>query len=607
MIREYLSEDAARAAALLLLRERGETGGGPRDLTAAEARRYAGDRAAYFREVLGMVVSAQQEQMLAEADQHPWVIIHSGNNIGKTFFAAATGVWWIHAVGSVPGDDGRPRGSKLLLPGPDHGTILSTIYTEMLAAAERAEARGFRVPGFRSDRSVNWKIRSDWKVEAFSPKREVKKKQSHGASGRHSEHLMALVEEGSGVAEALAVAVEGMCSGSDRHGNRNRILVMLNPTEPSGPYYDRRNRQGWRTLALSALDHPNVRERRAVVPGAISHQRIDDRVASECRDMGPAATVRPDILHQDFVYALPAPSQADGLGPRQDGIPGHPGAEPHVFRPTPIIIGQVLGQWPATSQHGLFDPAAIDRAMARWRETSAPDRDPDGLGLDIAQGGEDDTCAAPRWGEDGPELLRAWHEAETRCDDELKAKLRGDRRMRIGEVEHAPFSRSGVFTTEWAILRGWKDVPWIVDAGFGLQVIDPARDIYGMLVEGVSFGANPPERVPGEVICEDNVTAMYVRLSMLLDRDLIDLPPSSRLRDDLLVHKLTPVRKSIREAADGPLVKRDGWKLISKDEMRKLLGRSPDESDAVALACWPAPVKVDRYAPTEAFFFAWGR
>jgi len=526
-----------------------------------QRRRLAGDPWRYCRDVLRVRLSAQQEAVLEAIEQSDRVLVPSAANVGKTFLLAAYGLYRFDAVAALPDPDLglEEQGALVLLPGPDHATIYATVYGAMLEHAERAERAGWRLPGERSTKSVSWKVRPRWQIEPFSPRERVQQEVSPSALGRHHRNQVALIEEAQGVDERLFRAVEGMCSGAG-----NKIICAFNPTEPRGPVYARALAGGWTLLHLSALDHPNVRERRVVIPGAVDVRVLEQRIPVECQDLGPAQRVAPSPEHEDFCYALPPAGAADPA-PRTDGVPGHAAGEPRIYRPGPVFTAQVLGRWPRETASGLFDPAAVDAAMARWREGPQPDGLPDLVGVDVARYGEDETVAAARWGPEAESLLRATAPTERQWIA-LEVIPPGD----------------GVQTAR-ALSSRWPGAPSAVDEeGVGASVYDQLSRVLGFPAEAVSFAAAPRAPVPGEPYAANWRAQMYVRLSMLVRRGLVALPPDPLLREELLATEVEYVAKTVRVA--GGVERHPAVQLASKDELRRKLGRSPDRADAVVMA-----------------------
>lgn len=547
----------------------------------AHRRRYAGDPFAYLRDLFGYRLTPDQETALDLFERHDRVLLPSANNTGKSWLLAAYALYRFDAVAALPAEDLglEEQGAQLLLPGPDHATIYSTIYSAILEHANIAERRGFVMPGRRSENSVLWRVRPRWFFEAFSPDVKIGQEVSHAASGRHHRNQLAIIEEGQGVSEPVWSATEGMCS-----GDGNKIISAFNPTEPIGPAYKRAKGAGYKLFAMSALRHPNVLQRNAAMPDAISFKVVDMRVENECRDMGRASEIVPDANEMDFVYARP-PKDGSERGGREDGVPGHPDGEPRVYRPGPRFTAQVLGMWPRSTRASLFNVRALEEAMERWEPHKALPPMPDCVGLDPAREGDDTSTYAPRWGAHAEELLRAFAEA-VKAGPAAVETIRRERRQYIGEFVTAP-SGDGPSVAMHVMRRFALSTFAIDETGVGASVLDHMVRVLGARATGVSFAATPLPPTPGEVYSENMRTMLYVRASLLVAAGLVDVPNDPRLREELLAHETLP-RARVVTVTDSSGVDRKERKesvlLIEKDEIKKRIGRSPDRSDAFVLA-----------------------
>jgi hypothetical protein len=550
----------------------------------------------YIHDILGWELSQQENDVLDALVKHSRVLVPSANNCGKTFTLAAYGIYRFDAVAALedPNTGDREQGARILLPGPDHDTVFQTLYSEMLTHARRAESRGHLMPGERSDRSVLWQVRPKWNMEAFSPPARVQEQVTHKASGRHHRNQVALIEEGQGVPEPVWRAAEGMCSAAG-----NQIISTFNPTEPIGPAYMRARTGAYHVQHLSAFDHPNVIERKLVIPPAVDFKVVDARVRVDCRDRGPFPGTPIEPEHHDFVYALAEPNARE-VGARSDGYRGHPHGKLRVYRPGGTFTAQVLGQWPQSAEDSLFNPAAIDASMARWRESQDPTTPPDRVGVDVAREGKDDAAAAPSWGATAESILRAWFDAELRGPLAM-ANIRVNRRIRIGEIRVLP-KGDGVDIARH-LIQLFPRSPFNVDeTGVGSSPLDHLRRVLHRDVFGVAFGsAATPPITDAEPWSENLRTQLYVRLALLVNRGLVDLPDSPTLREELLAHSLHHGDKTFErlDRRTNQTVKErvPSVALLPKDKIKKLIGRSPDLAEACVLSVFgrpPVPVGVSQ-------------
>jgi hypothetical protein len=321
---------------------------------------------------------------------------------------------------------------------------------------------------------------------------------------------------------------------------------------------------------------------------------VDERVRKECQDRGPASATPLDEERGDFVYALPPSLDSEELGPREDGVPGHPNGTVRVYRPSPSFTAQVRGRWPTTSEHSLFDPGAWDAAVARWEESHDPEAAPDQVGVDVAREGGDDTVAAPLWGEAAATLLQAYVDAQDAGHERVE-ELKASRRARIGElVVVAP--GDGVSVAQALDLR-FPLSPFNVDeVGVGGSPLDHLRRVLGRQVAGFSGAAVGSPQVAGTPLCENLRTSAYVFAARMVKLGLVDVPSDPLLREEVLAHLVEHKSRTVEEGFRK--VRKPSVLLVSKSEVKKTLGRSPDRADAFVIALWApeksSPAKVVR-------------
>lgn len=483
----------------------------------------------------------------------------------NTHLLAAVGVWWMDAVGAQPNEEGREQGALWIMTAPDASTVDSTIWARALEHMTRAERNGYRMPGWFSDKSVLWRVRAeDWFIEKLSPPKRVGQEQQHGAAGRHHANLLITIDEGPGVDAARYRAAEGMASGLN-----NKIIVAGNPTELSGPFVEKAESGEYVVIRIGAFTHPNVVERREVIPGgAINHKTTDVRVKTWCFDRGEFSDGNlPDPKFHDFLYRLhpdvgterassmaePRPAtdvlDVDGL---EYHVLGHADAPIHVFRPDSRFLPTVLGEFPLERSGGLFPTAYIDRAFEDWLKFSKTadfrelERQPySKVGVDPAEEGGDSPMVAPLWKRGGKYV----------CD-----RIRDVPRGLDYEIAGHAFQRGG------------RAPLYVVDSiGVGSGVATRLDTDWGCRVERfkASEGAYNDEDA-GEPEFANKRAAAYWRASILLKERKIMMPPDSELKEELRAHGY--------ENRGGKIL------ITPKKAIRKILGRSPDKCDSLIMA-----------------------
>jgi hypothetical protein len=214
-----------------------------------------------------------------------------------------------------------------------------------------------------------------------------------------------------------------------------------------------------------------------------------------------------------------------------------------------VYRNRVLGEFAASEESGLIALSWIEAANDRWLalEESGEWGEFVGCGCDIARSGQDRSVLALRWGD----AIR-----------ELRRYARQNTMETTGRIAGVLEARGGVA---------------IVDViGIGAGVVDRLRE-EGRRVEAFNASEHADWRdASGELAFANKRSAAWWNLRELLDpaggRGLA-LPP-----DDLLTGDLTAPHW--RVTSGGKV------QVESKDEIRKRLGRSTDDGDAVVMAFW---------------------
>jgi hypothetical protein len=217
-----------------------------------------------------------------------------------------------------------------------------------------------------------------------------------------------------------------------------------------------------------------------------------------------------------------------------------------------LFANRVLGEFHSSDEDGVIPLAWVEAANERWRAWDDDGRPempgPRTVGVDVARSGSDKTVMALL---DGAVLTELRHSS---LEDTMQTTGRV-----IGIVTAHPDRRP------------------IVDViGIGAGVVDRLRE-QGVSVEAfnASEGTDRKDR-SGELGFTNTRSAAHWNLRELLDPAYgaeLALPPDDRLTGDLTAPHW-------RVMSGGRI------QVESKDEIRKRLGRSTDDGDAVVQATW---------------------
>ena len=212
-----------------------------------------------------------------------------------------------------------------------------------------------------------------------------------------------------------------------------------------------------------------------------------------------------------------------------------------------VYQNRVAGEFASSAEDTVISLASVERSNQRWLEhEDKNDWEPlSVVGLDVGRGG-DFSVFARRHGRAIKELQRN-HAADT---------------MQV----------TGILV---GILEGHPLVKAIVDVlGIGAGVVDRARENPACAARVIAFvagGATELKDEAGEMGFVNMRSAGWWNLRVLLNNDEIDLPPDDNLIGDLTAPHWKPV-------SGGKI------QVESKDDIKKRLGRSTDDGDAVMQA-----------------------
>ncbi len=208
----------------------------------------------FAREFLGVDLWSKQEEVLCALRDHRRVAVKAGNGLGKGFTAAVAVLWFLCSH----------QPATVLTTAPTARQVRHVLWRE-LRRLYRASACpvGGRILDTRlelaSDRFALGLSTDD--VDQFQ--------------GFHSPNMFIVVDEAEGVEETIYEAIDAVMT-----ADTSRLLLIGNPTSMTGTFRRafHEDRLLYHNITISALDSPNVREQRIVVPGLTTHEWVAERV-----------------------------------------------------------------------------------------------------------------------------------------------------------------------------------------------------------------------------------------------------------------------------------------------------------------------------------------
>jgi hypothetical protein len=196
----------------------------------------------FFEEILGCETWSRQRELILAVRDHDRVACRSAHGMGKTFTAARIAIWFLWCYG--------PTSCRVISTAPTWEGVRDLLWAEIHVALEQA-----RVPLGLVPNTTDLRLSADWFAKGMST--DVPER----FQGHHADHLMLIVDEASGVDEAIYRASMGFLT-----GGHAKVLLLGNPTRTKGTFYDafeldankKARKRPYYKIRLSMFDSPNI-------------------------------------------------------------------------------------------------------------------------------------------------------------------------------------------------------------------------------------------------------------------------------------------------------------------------------------------------------------
>lgn len=187
----------------------------------------------------------EREIMLALRD-HNEVSVRSCNASGKSYTAGSIVHWWL-----LGNED-----AVVITTAPTGRQVKEVLWREIKSACAGKNL-------YPKDAVLDVKINVSEKWFALGLSTDTPDQ----FQGFHSPHLLAVVDEASGIEPTIFEAIDGL--------KPEKILFLGNPMRTSGRFADSFKDVGVRKIAISAFDTPNVQAGRVVIPGLVAQEDVE--------------------------------------------------------------------------------------------------------------------------------------------------------------------------------------------------------------------------------------------------------------------------------------------------------------------------------------------
>lgn len=501
---------------------------------------YADDPVGFIRTELGDTLTPDLEQIALSMRDYPETVARSGNATGKTFIAARLALWFYKVF---------PGAKIFTTAAPPLSNLENLLWSEIGAVINKHPTvfAGDRVTHLHIERSAD-----EYLTGVTIPSAGTAEQREARFSGKHAPYMLFIVDEGDAVPPEVYRGIESCMS-----GGHARLLVLFNPRAATGPVYRKEASGEAHVVTLSALDHPNVVTGIESIKGAVTRDRTIQRINDWSRPLTPGE--EPDK------HCFTIPDYLVGVtGPRKTGG-DYPPLPAGIRKITDGRLSyMVLARYPAQASNQLISEEWTSAARARYDAYLAlfGERPPKGvrarMGLDVAELGDDANAACFRYG-GWVAPYQVWNGV-----DVLETAKRAAVIYTLRNIGHIFVDANGVGAG--------------VPPGIRNELRQRKVKNYGSVAVGVKTQQSPTKQPDdGEFQILRDQLWWSVREWLRLDPGAM-LPPDDELIEELLAATYEQVGRFI--------------KVMKKDDMRKVLGRSPDRADALCLTFAPDPPTV---------------
>lgn len=471
-----------------------------------------------------------QEQIIKSVFTYKHTAVKTCNAVGKTFIAAVIVVTFLMLF----------PGSVVVTTAPTWRQVTDVLWREIATTVKRAKYKLTENEVTQAGLSLD----TDWFAVGLSTKRP------ENFFGYHADYILVVVDEAGGVEEPIFKGVAAITPNANA-----RVLLIGNPTEPSGTFYDAFTKPelGYNRFTVSAFETPNFK----------------DAGIHDLNDLLNLFTPPQGVKQADWTKKVNEEIEPK-MNPTYRGLiaPSVVYARYHEWGvDSSAWQSLILGEFPTQADQALIPTNLVTMAMNMYGMDDTTGKTyaeitgweiPDGplvMGQDMARFGSDSNVATPRRG--------GWVDKQV-VWNKVDLMTSADRILDLID----PYDRDTVVNID--------------DTGNGGGTTDRLRQIssqsfasgkpaHQYTLNAYNFGSKDFMNDSDKEKFYDITSWMYWNLRAQFFNKKIALHYDKELFDELVGRRWMIVGKKI--------------KVESKDDYKKRTGgKSPDKSDSLALS-----------------------
>jgi hypothetical protein len=207
----------------------------------------------FVRQTFNYEIWGKQKEIFEAVRDHKHISVASGHNIGKTFITSAICIWFVKCF---------PH-AAVLTTASTFDQVKKILWKEIRRMVRRAEEY---IPLNFDVMPKNPKLEYDTDrfIEGFGFAKP------DSVQGCHNPNILIVFDE----AQAIVDQEAWNAFSSMMTGTHCKHLAIGNPLYPYGPFPQTHEQKKWKKFNISCMDHPNVVNKRVIIPGAVTYEAI---------------------------------------------------------------------------------------------------------------------------------------------------------------------------------------------------------------------------------------------------------------------------------------------------------------------------------------------
>jgi len=303
-----------------------------------EAHKVASDPFRFISEILGIQqITSEQAEIIRSVRDNKNTGVKAAHSVGKTYIEAAILLWFLFSEPNTVVISTAPTGRQ----------VKDLLWKNVNTMYGNAKV----ILGGKCN-TTDLVISPSWYATGISTEPGKEAESAVKLQGYHAPRILGIVDEAFGVHKAIWEALDGILSSDGA-----RILAVGNPSTTNNAFATHLKSGLYNKMSISAFNHPNVINKREVIPGAVSYQWVMEKIEKWCE--------RVDSRIDEYCFK-------------------HEG---QWYMPNDLFLWKVLGQFPKYAADSLVSPQQVVDAMAR-KNTAMIERE-SFMALDVARFGTD--------------------------------------------------------------------------------------------------------------------------------------------------------------------------------------------------------------------------